>query len=71
VLLDHPENSLSCAELALSSGVNRQTCQWNIHQLRRRQFVTGSGSPARFALVDATDTEQALARSWRRRPPSA
>jgi len=71
VLLDHPENSLSCAELALSSGMDRQTCQWNIHQLRRRQFVTGSGSPARFALVDATDTEQVLARSWRRRPPSA
>lgn len=71
-LLEDPARTWLCKELAPYTGMSHQTCQWNLHQLRRREFVRSAGRPARFELVDIDDTRAVLARSWRRQnSPSA
>ncbi|WP_182111677.1 recombinase family protein [Actinotalea sp. JY-7876] len=55
-------------DLAPVCGMSAQTCQWNLNQLRRREFVRSTGRPARFELVAPEDVATVLARSWRRRP---
>ncbi len=67
LMLGDPTRDWTCAELAAGTGVGTQTCQWNLAQLHRREFVERQGRPARYRPVHPEDIERVLARSWRRR----